>query len=127
MTKKTNAQLLKELAELKRENEALKSRSTRQRDRHAVIVWPNKDRTNDDQPPWRSTFRIPIPEGFTEGDPLWLDLGLYRYDPETCPYHFDPKGRLPDFTGSVSATDPEFAALKEEQRVEALRKKAQAA
>jgi hypothetical protein len=121
---KSVAQLTTELAATKKalketqeQNETLRNRPAR--NRFAVIIWPNKNREHEKQPPWQSTFRIPVPKGFKEGDPLWLDLGFYDYDPETCPYHFDPEGNLPHFTGSISVTDPEYAAAQEAKRVEA--------
>ena len=108
-----------EAARLTAERKALKG------DRFAVIMWFNDDATPDNrQPEYRSTFRFVIPEGFKAGDPLWLDLGLYAYNAETCPYKFDPKGDLPELTGSIGATAADYAAEKEADRKAALKARA---
>ena len=124
---KTNAQLQAELEAARAEIEALRTRSNEPRARFTVVAFHNEDATAaNKQPEIRSTFRIVAPENVKPGDPIWLDLGLYYYDPATCPLRFDPDGTLPELTGSVSYTSKAYADEQEAKREAALKRQGRA-
>lgn len=122
---KTNAQLAAELEAARAEIEALRNREPRAR--FTVVCFHNEEASpQNKQPDVRSTFRIVVPEGCKAGDPLWLDLGLYYYDPNTCPLRFDPEGTLPELTGSISFTSKAYADEQEAKREAALKRQGRA-
>jgi len=125
MAKQSMADLQAENEALRAERDAALRKAANKDDRFAVIAWFNDKATKENrQPEYRSTFRFVLPAGVNEGDHLWLDLGLYAYNAETCPYHFDPDGDLPELTGSIGPTAKDIAAVKEQGYVEARKKKA---
>ena len=125
MAKQSMADLQAENEALRAERDAALRKAANKDDAFAVIAWFNDKATKENrQPEYRSTFRFVIPAGVNEGDPIWLDLGLYAYDPETCPYHFAPDGDLPELTGSIKPTVKDIAAIKEAGFVEARKEKA---
>jgi len=122
MATQTVAQLKAELEQVKAERDEARAAASKSRDRFGTGLWANDNRTKDTQPEFRGTFRFVVPEDLKAGDHVWLDAGLWNYDEETSPTKYSENP--PEFNLSVSVTSKEYASIKEEGRVEYLKKQA---
>jgi hypothetical protein len=116
---KTNAQLaaenkaLKERAE-KAEAAAEAALNRPLRARYPGGLWPNQNRRTERDPAWTSfPIRMIVPPQKQAGDPLWVDVSQWVYDPETSPAKY--KKTPPDMTLSISPCTPNVE-LEEEAK-----------
>jgi hypothetical protein len=121
MTKKSNAALEAEIEQLRKERDdaIAAAKAAKQRDRVYGNLFPNPDRRTEKDPAWTGSFRFVIPEGHEEGDYCWIDVSVWEADPSKF------KQNPPDFSCSYSATPAELAEVKESNRIEYLKQKAQ--
>lgn len=112
----TNAELKAQVAALKKENEALRTRP--QRARYGGGLWPNQNRRTDRDPEWQGTIRAIVPPEKQAGDILWIDVSEWLYNEETSPVQY--KSNPPAFSVSLSPCTPDREAELEARRVKAL-------
>jgi hypothetical protein len=123
----TVAQLKAQLAEANAKLEAAETaneelRNRGDRPRWPAGVWANTDRTKVTQPEFRGAVRVVIPPDLQGGDHWWMDLSVWNYNPKTSPAHYTKNP--PALNASLSPCTPEYAEIRETNRIEYLRKRA---
>ena len=110
MARETVAQLKAQIEALRSENEALASKTVRQR--FYGNLWPNQNRRTDRDPAWLGSIRVVL-----NGKHHWLDVSQWDADPER--FAANP----PDFSISLSPTPDERASELEVAREKAMRER----
>ena len=98
MTTPTKAELAARVAELEAQNQQLRDRPARAR--YSTGMWDNQNRRTHRDPEYTGTVRMIVPADKEAGDPLWIDLSQWVYDPETSPVQY--KKNPPTLSVSLS-------------------------